>query len=73
MDIESYLQAVRNRPLGKNVTAEWLLTQSHLSDMLGITRTHLNARLATLAKSGILDIRRRQIVWNRPPIDPAQQ
>ena len=47
MDIESYLQAVRNRPLGKNVTAEWLLTQSHLSDMLGITRTHLNALLAT--------------------------
>lgn len=71
--VESYLQAVHSRPLGTKETAEWLLTQSHLSDMLGITRTHLNARLATLAKSGILDIRRRQIAWNRRPIDPAQQ
>jgi CRP-like cAMP-binding protein len=64
--VEGYLESYYNRPLGDAETAEWLLTQSHVSDILGITRTHLNARLSTLAKQGIMEIRRRQIVWRRP-------
>jgi hypothetical protein len=36
-----------------------------MSDILGITRTHLNARLSALSKAGILEIRRRQVVWRR--------
>jgi GTP-sensing pleiotropic transcriptional regulator CodY len=64
--VEGYLESYFNRPLGEAETAEWLLTQSHVSDILGITRTHLNARLSTLAKQGIMEIRRRQIVWRRP-------
>jgi CRP-like cAMP-binding protein len=64
--VSGYLESYFNRPLGDAETAEWLLTQSHVSDILGITRTHLNARLSTLAKQGVMEIRRRQIVWRRP-------
>ncbi len=66
MFVTGYLESYFNRPLNDSETAEWLLTQSHVSDILGITRTHLNARLSALAKQGIMEIRRRQIVWRRP-------
>ena len=64
--VRTYLECVLGRPLGAVEKAEWLITQSHLSDMLGVTRTHLNARLSALAERGVLDIRRRQIYWRRP-------
>jgi CRP-like cAMP-binding protein len=63
--VTGYLENYFNRPLGDVETAEWLMTQSHMSDILGITRTHLNARLSALSKAGILEIRRRQVVWRR--------
>jgi CRP-like cAMP-binding protein len=64
--VKTYLELMLDRPLAESEKAEWLLTQSHFSDMLGITRTHLNSRLSGLARQGILDIRRRQISWRRP-------
>ncbi len=62
--VHTYLELVLGRMPGEKETAEWLITQSHLSDILGITRTHLNARLSALARDGSIDIRRRQIVWS---------
>jgi len=63
--VRTYLEEVLRRPLGASEKAEWLITQSHMSEMLGVTRTHLNARLSALSEQGILDIRRRQIYWRR--------
>jgi CRP-like cAMP-binding protein len=68
--VTSYLENYLERPLGDVETAEWLMTQSHMSDILGITRTHLNARLSSLSREGILEIRRRQVTWRRSPDIP---
>lgn len=64
--VQTYLERTLRRPLGAIEKADWLITQLHLSEMLGVTRTHLNARLSALAEQGILDIRRRQIFYRRP-------
>ncbi len=69
--VRVYLEQVLGRLPGETETVEWLITQTHLSDMLGITRTHLNARLSALARDGSIDIRRRQIFWNNKALTAA--
>lgn len=64
--VQAYLEHALGRPLGSAEKAEWLITQSHLSEILGVTRTHLNARLSALSERGILDIRRRTVYWRQP-------
>lgn len=69
--VRAYLESALGRPPLEAETAEWLLTQSHVSDILGITRTHLNARLSAMAREGSVDIRRRQVHWCQPSQEKA--
>ncbi len=60
--IETYL----GRPAGREETVPWVITQTHFAEMLGVTRTHLNARLTALARKGTLEIRNRKMTLRRP-------
>lgn len=61
-----YVECVLGREAGAEETVPWLITQTHFADMLGVTRTHLNARLTALARKGTLEIQNRRMTLRRP-------
>lgn len=61
-----FIESCLGRPAGAEETVPWLITQTHFADMLGVTRTHLNARLTALARKGTLEIRNRKMTLRRP-------